>query len=62
MSEMERIFARSFLATTPARIFEWIDVRREEVETSSASIIEGTSLGAYNGGDGFDEVIIKGCT
>src|SRR5262245_12299660 len=61
LRDVEGIFSGCLLATTPARILEWIDVRSEKVKPGASSIVESASLGADDSRNGFDQVHIESC-
>lgn len=42
------------------RVLEWVYVRSPKVEASPSSIVESTSLGANDGSNRSDKLIIKG--
>jgi hypothetical protein len=60
--QVENVFSWSFLASTPARVFEAIDVRNPEVKTAPVGIVERPALCADNGCNGIDEFVVKSRT
>lgn len=57
---VEGVLARRFLATTPARVSEWVDVRSEEVQACAFDVVESASFGTDDIGDSFDEWVVEG--
>lgn len=53
------VLAWSLLTSAPARVLKRVDVRREEVETGTTTVVERARLSADHGRDGTNELIIE---
>lgn len=58
--DVERVLAGSLLPASPAGVPIRVDVGRPVVQTGPVGIVEGARLGADHGGDGLDQVVVKG--